>query len=511
VGADPEQDRHVLVVAPTGRDAPLTVRLLADAGISARACPTIDAMCEELVAGAAAAVIAEEALVPRAVARLGALLAEQPAWSDLPILIFTSDGAIQRRLPTRALLAPLGNVTLLDRPVRALSLVTAVQAALRARARQYEAREEMARQDQALRDRDQFLAMLGHELRNPLGAILLAAEMLPPEAGAAGKRGVILRQVRHLARLVDDLLDVARVTTGKVTLHRRPVDLGELVARCAETHRPAAEAQGLALAVEAGAGELLVDGDPVRLEQVFSNLLTNAIKYTGAGGRIEVRAGALDGQIEIAVRDTGIGISGQMLPRVFDLFTQAEGALDRSQGGLGIGLTLVRRLVELHGGTVAASSDGPGRGSQFLVRLPRRPAPAEVALDSVPPTAAAEPRRVLLVEDNDDTRELMGAMIASFGHHVDVAKDGGEGVDKAVALRPDVMIVDLGLPVLDGYGVARRARAELGARVVLIAVTGYGQPDDRRRALEAGFDMHFIKPIEPGRLQRALADRAPPR
>ncbi len=504
---EPSLDTRVLVVAPTGRDAALTRRLLDDAGMASFACTSIAELCVEMERGVGTALIAEEALVPSAIAGLATALARQPPWSDLPLLVFTSEGAIQRRFPTQALLAPLGNVTLLDRPVRALTMITAVQAALRARRRQYEAREEMARQERALRERDQFLAMLGHELRNPLGAILLASEMMPPVPEVMGKREVILRQVRHLARLVDDLLDVARVTTGKVVLHRAAVDMRDLVARCVQLVEPAARAQQQTIAVHGPVpgGEVIVDGDPVRLEQVLVNLLTNAVKYTGAGGQIDVHVTPRQGEVEIAVCDTGIGIAADMLPRVFELFAQAEGALDRSQGGLGIGLTLVRRLVELHDGAVTASSEGPGQGSEFVVTLPLRQAVNEARSAASAPPDGNPPQHVLVIEDNQDTRELLRMLISSFGHRVDVASDGLEGLKLALALQPDVLIVDLGLPKLDGYGVARRARAELGKPVVMIALTGYGQPEDRRRALEAGFDVHFIKPIEPTRLQRLLA------
>ena len=504
-GSDPSLDARILVVAPTGRDATLTAKLLADTGLTAVACGSITELCAEMRRGVATALIAEEALLPSAMAELAAALDAQPPWSDLPVLIFTSEGTIQLRLPTQALMRPLGNVTLLDRPVRVVTMITAVQAAMRARRRQYQAREEMARQEEALRQRDQFLAMLGHELRNPLGAILLASEMLPADKNVAGKREVILRQVRHLARLVDDLLDVARVTSGKVALHLEALDIRGLLARCVQLIQPGLEAQGLQLTVDTPDSAVILDADPVRLEQVLVNLLTNAVKYTPRGGRIEVRITTDEATASIAVRDTGIGISAEMLPRVFDLFAQADGALDRSQGGLGIGLTLVRRLVELHGGRVTVASDGPGAGSEFVVRLPLRlTARDEVGVPSAPPVPGVA-QHVLVIEDNHDTRDLLRQLIEGFGHRVDVAGDGKRGLEMALALRPDVLIVDLGLPGLDGYAVARRARAELGAQVLIVAVTGYGQPEDRRRALESGFNGHVIKPIEPRRLQKLLA------
>ncbi len=499
-------EQRLLVLAPTGRDGALTRTLLVRAGLAAEVCPDMAALCVEAERGAAGLLVADETLTPAGVRRLVALLARQPPWSDLPIVVFAGQRvATPAREPPGGVLASLGNVTLLDRPVRPETMLSAARAALRARRRQYDAREELVRQQQAVRQRDQFLAMLGHELRNPLGVILLAAEMLEMGAQADRQSEIIRRQGRHLARLVDDLLDVSRVTTGKVILQRQPVDVVAVVARCVQSARPALDAQRLRLSFDEGRAPLLVDGDPVRLEQVFVNLVTNAIKYTPPGGAVAVRVEREGEAAVVRVRDTGVGIAREMLPRIFDLFTQVAGTLDRSQGGLGIGLTLVRSLVELHSGTVEAHSEGAGRGSEFVVRLPLAVASRDAPTTTADEAGAGPGRRVLLIEDNPDTRELLTLLLEARGHEVHAAADGPQGVERALALSPDALIIDIGLPGLDGYGVARRLRAHFGGRVLLVALTGYGQPEDERRALDAGFDAHCTKPVDPARLDRLLA------
>jgi CheY-like chemotaxis protein len=358
------------------------------------------------------------------------------------------------------------------------------------------------------------LAMLGHELRNPLGAIRTALQVVnhagttPDEA--ARQRGIIERQMRHLARLVDDLLDVSRVMSGKIELATRRVDLNELARQCllALGRDVSAQEHDLSLSVHAAPLEVL--GDPVRLEQVIVNLLGNALKYTPAGGRIEMRIAREAGKVVIRVRDTGVGIAPEALPHVFDLFMQADASPTRPRQGLGLGLTLVRKLVEMHGGEVAAHSAGVGRGSEFVVTLPLL---ADASASGAPlGDAASDPaprRRVLVIEDNADAREALGALLEVWGHQVETAADGPGGFELALVTRPEVVIVDIGLPGLDGYHVAHGLRASLGG-VFLIALTGYAQPDDRRRALEAGFDIHLVKPVDPEALAAALA-QAPAR
>lgn len=501
-----------LVLAPTGRDGPLTCRLLERGSLAAQLCATMEELCGEVDRGAAGVLVAEEVLLPEAARRLADLVARQEPWSDLPVLLFTGQGAtIQACRPTVGQLAPFGNVTLLDRPIRAITMISAARAALRARRRQYEGREEMARRSEAVRARDQFLAMLGHELRNPIHTTLLAIEIMERGEGAPDRQLQILRrQATNLGRLVDDLLEVARVTTGKVVLQRRRLDVNVVAARVAEAMDAVVALHGLDLAVRRSRSPAIVDGDPVRLEQVLGNLLANAIKYTPAGGHVDLAVSTdSPGEVAVAVCDTGVGIEPEMLPRVFDLFAQAESTLDRARGGLGIGLALVRSLVEMHGGRVEASSPGRGGGSRFVVRLPRVEAvDAPAAEVPVAASGAVSPgRHVLVVEDQHEACELLRQTLESMGHRVDVAEDGIAAVELAVRRRPEVLLVDIGLPGLDGYAVARQVRSSLGDEPLLIAVTGYGQPEDRRRSLQAGFDVHCTKPLDLGLLRDLLASR----
>ena len=352
---------RVLVLAPLGRDGPLIRDALLRAQLEAHVCATLDELCALLPEGAGTAVLTQEALPPLALVRLVEALREQPPWSDLPLVILGN-----------VAIAQLSNVSFLDRPLRARLLVGTVQAALRQRRRQYEVRDLLAELQQSVRDRDQFLAMLGHELRNPLAAIVTASDLIDRKAQGAmePERRVLARQARNLSRLVDDLLDVARVTRGKIVLHEEPLDFRELVGRVCDGFRERARQQGLELAAHLPSAPVRVSGDQLRLEQVLTNLLTNAVKYSNSGTRIDVMLACEGGAAVLRVKDQGVGISPSLLPRVFDLFTQAPGALDRAQGGMGIGLTLVRSLVALHRGSVEAHSEGTGKGSEFVVRLP---------------------------------------------------------------------------------------------------------------------------------------------
>jgi protein-histidine pros-kinase len=380
------------------------------------------------------------------------------------------------------------------------------------------AREQAARAEaeQANRLKDEFLAMLAHELRNPLAAIRTGLAVLDKagnqDAVAAGTRDVMSRQLRQLSRMVDDLLDVSRVSTGKVVLHREMVDLAELIARCVAmvAKRGAADHE-----ITVRTQPVFVDADPMRLEQVVTNLLTNALKYTPSGGSITVTAGRAGDTAVVTVEDTGVGMTPDLVDRVFDLFVQGERALARSEGGLGIGLTLVKRLVEMHGGSVAAKSDGPGRGSRFTVRLPaarqdgRREGAARRARSIA--RSSRSGRRVLIVEDNEDVRAMMRMLLELEGHEVHEAADGPSGVKMAIDVRPDVAFIDIGLPGIDGYQVVEHLRAHADELPpVLVAVTGYGRIEDRDRMQQAGFDAHLIKPVEPIRIQDIMA-RAPRR
>ena len=490
----------MLVLAPTGRDAALARAVLAEAGLAALACPDVLALCVEIYRGAGAVVLAEEGLDAASLERLTFELDRQPPWSDLPLLVFPAREAREGSARQEALAASR-NVTLLQRPVSVPSLVTAVKAALRARRRQYELRDVLARLEQDVSQRDRFLAMLGHELRNPLGAIrnaLYALDATRREAGAGERQQrsleIIRRQAGLLTRLVDDLLDVSRVTTGKIVLQRVPLDLRDLALRCVQAVEGAATRQGVAVRFEADAEPMVVGGDAARLEQVLMNLIGNAIKYTPAGGRVDVEVRRRAAHTFLYVRDTGVGLSPEVLPRVFDLFVQAEHTLERAQGGMGIGLTLVRSLVELHGGTVAAASEGTGRGSTFTVRLPLLLA-VPAAAPAPAPAAPDEPLHILVIEDSADNRESLVLLLQQLGHQVETAEDGQAGLDRLAELRPQVALIDIGLPRLDGYELARQARERVGRQSFLVALTGYGQPEDQRRAYQAGFDAHLTKPL----------------
>ena len=366
---------------------------------------------------------------------------------------------------------------------------------------------------EANRSKDEFLAMLGHELRNPLSPIVTALQLLKLRGdGQYGKAlQVVERQVQYLIRLVDDLLDVSRITRGTIQIKKRLLRLRDVVAQGAEIAMPLIEQRRHRLDVRLPFPELRVSGDEGRLAQVVSNLLTNAAKYTDPGGCITVEARRQGGEIVLTVKDDGIGISADLLPHVFDMFTQERQAADRSRGGLGIGLTIVRNLVELHGGTVQAESNGLGKGSVFTVRLPvAAEEPTAIASSSVAELAPRARQRVLLVDDNEDALELLAEVLRNAGHVVATAKDGPTALKVMKTFHADAAILDIGLPVMDGYELAGRLRAELGKELPrLIALTGYGQESDRARAKQAGFAEHLTKPVDAACLLGALDAPSP--
>lgn len=365
------------------------------------------------------------------------------------------------------------------------------------------------RAEQESQAKDEFMAMLAHELRNPLSAISAAVQVLDASKGqdapALRARSIIGRQVHHLARLVDDLLDVGRVVTGKIALDRRPIDFADLVHRAVAVCGEHQNGQR----VEISSQGVWIDGDLVRMEQIVNNIVGNALKYTPAGGSIRVRVSAEGGDAVLRVEDNGYGIAPELLPRVFDLFVQGERTLDRAQGGLGIGLTLVRRLVELHGGSVSAFSEGPGRGSTFTVRLPKVAAPQSTQTSLKHSPCADFSRRVLVIEDNRDAREMFRMMLELAGHEVLEAEEGLAGLELLKVMRPDVAVIDVGLPGLNGYEIARRFREEPDSeRVMLVALTGYGTPEAVERSRQAGFDHHLIKPVNAEALQEIMRGEA---
>ncbi|HKQ79987.1 MAG TPA: PAS domain S-box protein [Blastocatellia bacterium] len=384
----------------------------------------------------------------------------------------------------------------------------------------HEARMAASALREADRHKDEFLAMLAHELRNPLAPIRNATEALkrigPPDPQLEKLRDMIGRQVTHMSRLVDDLLDVSRITRNKIELCKERLELMTVVGRAVETSRPLIDSRKHRLTVSLPPDPVEVEGDLARLSQVISNLLDNAAKYTEEGGNIFLTSEKVGGQIVISVKDDGVGIPSHILPHVFDLFTQADRSLDRSQGGLGIGLTLVHRLVELHGGNVEAHSAGPGKGSEFVIYLPvvageaSKSKPAEpVAADGV---TSLRRCRMLVVDDNVDSAESMATLLKLDGHEVRVAYDGPAAVESALAFRPQVVLLDIGLPGLDGYEVARRLRRINETKdMFLIAVTGYGKKEDRVRALTSGFNYHITKPVDPEELDMIIKKLTPSR
>ncbi|HTO96634.1 MAG TPA: ATP-binding protein [Myxococcales bacterium] len=391
--------------------------------------------------------------------------------------------------------------------------VAEVAAALREAAAAVRERQQLLeREKEALEAADkaknEFLAMLSHELRNPLAAMNSAAHLLkavdPGHPAAPRARDVIERQTRLMTRLIEDLLDVTRITMGKASLERRPLDLAEVVSAVVESWRGSGRLSGHAVAVHAS--PVWVNGDRARLEQILSNLLDNALKFTPAGRKIEVSVRRADGAAVLSVQDQGDGIAPELLERAFDLFVQGQHGIDRGKGGMGIGLAMVKRLAEMHGGAAAISSGGPGQGTTVTVQLP---ALERAAAQPAPPAApAGGSRRILIIEDNDDAREMLRESLSLSGHEVRDARDGKSGLALAAQSAPEVALIDIGLPDMDGYEVARRLRSSLDGGVVLVALTGYGQVEDVRRSAEAGFDAHLTKPVDSDRLLATIAGLA---
>jgi signal transduction histidine kinase/CheY-like chemotaxis protein len=363
------------------------------------------------------------------------------------------------------------------------------------------------------RRKDEFLALLSHELRNPLAPIFTAAQLikLRGDAPRSPELDVILRQCQHLARLVDDLLDVSRVARGKVSLAKKPIELASVVTEAVEATGPLLEARRHQLVVSVPPAGLEIEADAVRLTQVVNNLLSNAARYTPPGGRVAITGYRDGGAVVLSVQDSGVGIEPALLPSVFDMFVQGARGPDRAEGGLGLGLSLVRTLTQLHGGTVTAHSEGPGRGSEFVVRLPAcvTLAPSRAEDEPARPAwlrnANARDRRVLVVDDNRDIAEMIATLVTLAGYEAQTANDPSEALALAVTFRPHLAIVDIGLPVIDGYALARELQARLcDAPPVLIALTGYSQAEDKMRSEEAGFAVHLVKPVDAQRLVTVL-------
>ena len=507
------RDHRVLMLAPTTRDAATTQALLGRAGIVAEVCADFERLIESLNEGAGAILVPEESLSSAQRQRLTNALVAQPAWSDLPVLVLTRAGADSAE--SGDAVRTLGNVILLERPVQMTTLLSAIRTALRARERQYQIRghlEERARSEESLRladqRKDEFLATLGHELRNPLAPLLSALQLLKsarlqdPIVGRVTP--VMERQISHLVTLVDDLLEVSRITRGVIALHCEQLDLTSVVESAIDTSRPAIEGAGHKLFLEMVTPSVLVFGDGVRLTQVFSNLLTNAAKYTNAGGEIHLALHRDADRVRVSVRDNGIGIPPECLGSVFDMFMQVDRSSRRAQGGLGIGLTLVKSLVQMHGGRVEARSAGSGAGSEFIVDLPAV-AESHVSDRRRPPPERIPPRRILVVDDNRDAAETLAALLSQLGATVEVVHSGRAALTAVDEFEPDAVLLDIGMPEMDGYEVARRIRATRSSRILLIALTGWGQDQDYRQSRAAGVDHHLVKPPDIYKLRELLA------
>ena len=489
-------EQRILIYAPVGQDASLAGKVLDSGAIASHACQSAGELAEQLPLGAGGVLTVEEALHAGAYQVLDDYTRQQPDWSDLPIILLTHGG--QDTLPLRQAISTLGNLTLLERPVHMLTLLTCTHAMLRARQRQYQVRETQQR-------KDEFLASLGHELRNPLAPIktsmALLGHLYPESEQVAKVRGVIDRQVTHLTRLVDDLLDVARITSGKVELQRKHFSLERVIAHVLELCQPAACKGLVSIGVDLPPHAVMLHADYARVVQIFANIVSNAVKFTPPGGHIHLGAHLEENQLSVAIEDNGIGLDAAAIPRIFSMFEQSRTVAGQMASGLGIGLSLARQFAEMHGGTVQAYSDGPGRGSRFVVTLPASMAGAsQDADDATAPGAPAgmgQARQVLVVDDNRDAADSLQTLFQLEGYAVAVAYDGAQALAAVETAWPQLIVMDLGMPGMDGYETARRIRQQARGRdVLMIALTGWGQRDARHRTAQAGFDHHLTKPVD---------------
>jgi signal transduction histidine kinase len=538
------EDR-VLVLAPTGRDAAMTASALLEVGLQAVPCVNMSSICAELESGAGALLVTEEALDDSSLDELGRWLDGQDTWSDLPIVLLGGRAFAESDGRAARLLSALRNVTVLERPLRVGVLLAAVQAAVRARRRQYALRTELARRDQdaieraemlkseqkarreaeaANRLKDEFLATVSHELRTPVNVILGWSGMLVRDGNANDRQRhaieVIHRNAHAQAHVIEELLDVSRIITGKLRMDPSPVALVPLLQEAIDAVRPAIEGKNITVESEWAENVPTIWGDDDRLRQVFWNLLANAVKFTPDGGQLRVSVRRSDGHVEVRVADNGIGIAPEVLPFVFDRFRQADSTATREHGGLGLGLAIVRQLVELHGGTVSAHSDGVGQGAEFLVRLPigRR-----IEIDTHTahsPARSADghgqlPRldgvRILVVDDDADGREMLAELLQGQGAIVTTSRSGADAIDAVPTFRPEVMLADIAMPGLDGYELQKRIRETMPADSLprAIALTAYARAEDKARAFAAGYSAHVPKPVDAQLLVRTIRQLSP--
>ena len=504
------QDR-VLLLPATRRDGEAICSFLERVPIECLVCTSAAQVAAEFEKGAATLVLTDSVMVGGAGKRIVDALRDQPAWSDVPVVLLRKADVLPE---VENVIRRMTNVTILERPTSSRTLVSAIRASLRARIRQYQLRDQveaLREAENALRQtdrrKDEFLAMLAHELRNPLAPIRSAIHLLPKLVPAGDERvdstlRMVDRQVRQLSRLVDDLLDVSRITRGRIELQCEVLDLSSIVTQALESVEPLMMEKRHFVQRQDPDCPLHVHGDRARLVQCLSNMLGNSAKYTDPGGRIRIEVRQQGEQAVVVVEDNGIGMSQELLPKVFELFVQSERSLDRAQGGLGIGLSVVKQLVDMHHGEITARSAGAGRGSTFEMRLPLVAAPGHaVAAASLAPGRS---KRVLIVDDNHDAADTLSMLLQIQGHQVQTAYGAEMALQTAASYPADFVLLDIGLPIMNGYEVARRLRSS-GTSAHLVALTGYGQPEDVERAREAGFDDHMVKPVDFDRLLETLS------
>ena len=503
-------ERRVLVLMPTGRDAELVCAHLKKSGIDAEACEDARGLAESASTGAAALLVAEEALQNGTLESLIKTVNRQPVWSDIPVVLFAGNGQ-----NAELLLSAVGsrlNATIVERPIRIAMLVSAVRGALRAREKQYQTRDLLNQLEESDRQKDLFLATLSHELRTPLNSVLGWIRLLRQEGDSQVDKThaleVIERNARAQAEMISDILFVSRVITGKLTLKTEMIDLASVIEATIDVVRPSVEAKDIKLNFSFEAETTHIEGDADRLQQVFWNLLSNAIKFTPPGGNVDVCVKGDGQQVAIEVCDSGRGIKPEFLPFVFERFRQSDNSYTREVGGLGLGLAIVRHLVELHGGTVSASSAGDDCGAAFTVTLPIFAGEDSRALselkeqDQVPKNEEEylfDGIHLLIVEDDTDSREMLKIMFGQDEMRVTAVSSAAEGFETIKKERPDILISDVGLPGEDGYSLVRRVRQlapEAGGQIPAIALTGYASLQDRERALEAGYQEHLSKPVD---------------
>ncbi len=433
-------------------------------------------------------------------------LRSEASLRDVPVILLSARAGEESRIEGLG----AGADDYIVKPFHAREFLARVGALLERRETQTALKRQQRELEAADRHKNEFLAMLAHELRNPLAPIRNANEILlrkfAEDPSVRATLGTVSRQVTHLTRLVDDLLDISRITLGRIDLRRKVVSLADTVGRAIETVDPQLRLKGMRVAVVSSRQRLLVNADPERIAQCVGNILTNAVKYSDSAGEIRIETAEVNGQASVTVTDNGVGISGELLPRVFDLFVQGERTLDRSQGGLGVGLSIVRRIVEMHGGSVSARSPGLNKGATFEIRLPL--AHEVEALSGARPDSVASPSRILVVDDNADAAQTLCSLLAMDGHSVQVAFAGPQALQSVESFRPHIVLLDIGLPGIDGYEVTRRIRETHERPIHLVALTGYGQDSDRERARVAGFADHLVKPVEHSKLQQTLASIA---